>query len=541
MAIKTAVKKAQPAIAPEVVAGALTTQGNERAALKPAVRHQYVTFMVAEEAFAVDMAPVQEIIRVPEVVSVPLAPACLMGLANLRGKVLPIISLRYLFQLADKAHDDATRAVVINAGLQPLAFVVDKVTSVIEVDPDALESASELGGTVDSQCLSGILKNVGEHAMVMVLNFAELIQQEFAHLTQAHAEERSFVANAEQAAKTDLISHQDEFQLVSFKAAQQEYAIAIEHVQEIVQMPAHMIHIPHTASHVLGVMTLRQRLLPLVSLRALFGLPAQAPDEQSRVLVVTVGAHAVGLVTDSVSEVLRIAKQEVDRLPALLARDGQCHDISQICRLEGGKRLVSVISTAHLFQHSTVQEALSNMQATDHAVGGDPLDVASQRSTLPDPNQEDAQMVIFTLNHEEFGVPIETVQEIVRIPEALTHVPKTPDFVEGVINLRGAVLPVIDQRRRLGMQSLPRNDHQRIMVFMLNGIRTGFIVDTVTEVLKIHAHEIEPAPKLSGEQALLISRVANLAKQQRMIQLIDPQYLLAEHAQHALSDMALTD
>lgn len=539
MAIKSAVKKSAPKVAPAVVAGAMAQLDNETQAA--AVRQQFVTFMVADEAFAVEMAPVQEIIRVPEVVSVPLAPACLLGLANLRGKVLPIISLRYLFHLPDKTHDDATRAVVINAGQQPLAFVVDKVTSVIEVDPEAIESASELGGTVDTQCLSGMLKNIGDQPMVMVLHFAELIQQEFAHLSAAHSDERHTVSHADASAKAELDTLQDELQLVSFKAAQQEYAIAIEHVQEIVQMPTHMIHIPHAASHVLGVMTLRQRLLPLVSLRTLFGLPAQAADEQSRVLVVTVGTQAVGLVTDSVSEVLRIAQKEIDRLPALFAREGQCHEISQICRLDGGQRLVSVISTEHLFQHQAVQEAFSSMQSVDPTSHAEDIQQAQFNASNSDPSQEDVQVVIFTLNNEEFGVPIETVQEIVRIPEALTHVPKTPAFVEGVINLRGSVLPVMDQRTRLGMQRVPRNDHQRIMVFMLHGIRTGFIVDTVTEVLKIHAHEIEPAPKLSGEQALLISRVANLEKQQRMIQLIDPQHLLAEPAQQALHEMALAD
>ena len=78
--------------------------GNEESA--SAIR-QFVTFIAGDEVFAVDMAPVQEIIRVPEVVRVPLAPASLEGLANLRGKVLPIISLRRIFGFAERAHDDA--------------------------------------------------------------------------------------------------------------------------------------------------------------------------------------------------------------------------------------------------------------------------------------------------------------------------------------------------------------------------------------------------------------------------------------------------
>jgi purine-binding chemotaxis protein CheW len=139
---------------------------------------------------------------------------------------------------------------------------------------------------------------------------------------------------------------------------------------------------------------------------------------------------------------------------------------------------------------------------------------------------DDTQVVIFRLGAEEFGVPIMSVQEIVRVPETLTRVPRTPAFVEGVINLRGTVLPVIDQRSRLGLPPLERNDRQRIMVYLLAGMRTGFIVDSVAEVLRIPRGHIVPAPTMSSEQSQLISRVANLEGDKRMVMLIDPTHLL---------------
>lgn len=140
--------------------------------------------------------------------------------------------------------------------------------------------------------------------------------------------------------------------------------------------------------------------------------------------------------------------------------------------------------------------------------------------------EDDTQVVIFRLGSEEFGVPITAVQEIVRVPESLTRVPMTPSFVEGVINLRGTVLPVIDQRKRLGMPTEERSDRQRIMVYLLDGVRTGFIVDSVAEVLRIPRSQIETAPDLSAEQRRLIRRVAKLAGDQRLVMLIDPDALL---------------
>ncbi len=489
---------------------------------------QFVTFIAGDEVFAVDMAPVQEIIRVPEVVRVPLAPAALDGLSNLRGKVLPIISLRRIFGFSERENDDSSRALVIDIG-QPLGFVVDRVASVVGVEPSRIEGVESIRSTVNTDLLSGIIKDVGGHAMIMVLNFAKLIEQEFAEIA-AVARSAGISGSLATAAESEEEETSDELQLVSFDVAGQEYAITIEDVQEIVQVPEQIIHVPHSESHVLGVMTLRSRLLPLVSLRRMFALPPQAADEHSRIVVVALGSASVGVVMDNVNEVLRVAKSDVDAMPSLLVREGELADISEICRLDDGKRLVSIISAANLFNHSSVKEALKSMD--------DLRDDQQSKASVElddDATDDDEQVVVFRLDKEEFGVPIESVQEIVRVPEVLTHVPKAPPFVEGVINLRGAVLPVIDLRRRLGLTTVERSDTQRVMVFLIEGVRTGFIVDSVAEVLKIHKASIEPAPRLSAEQAKLLARMANLEKQKRMVQLIDPSHLV-EHRE--LKDLA---
>jgi purine-binding chemotaxis protein CheW len=236
---------------------------------------------------------------------------------------------------------------------------------------------------------------------------------------------------------------------------------------------------------------------------------------------------------DSVNEVLRVAKVHVDNMPGLLAREGDLSDITEICRLDEGKRLVSIISVGNLFRHSAIKEALYTVDNLRKDTSGQFSDHAENDEITED----EEQVVVFRLDKEEFGVPIESVQEIVRVPDQLTHVPKAPAFVEGVINLRGAVLPVIDQRLRLGLTTTPRNDRQRIMVFLLGGVRTGFIVDSVTEVLKIPKVDIESAPHLSGEQAKLIGRVANLEKQKRIIQLIEPSQLIESLELKSLAEL----
>ncbi len=517
---------------------------SERAAVDAAAhQHQYVTFSMAGEMFAVPMAPVQEIIRVPEVARLPLAPPALDGLANLRGRVLPIVNLRRIFGVGPREADDATRALVIHIG-QPLGFVVDRVASVVSVEPEQVEPASAIQSVVAAEYLTGVIKRPGSDGrtqLLLTLDFERLVQREFARGAAAAGGLRSLGTAAAAPAPVAAVAS-DDWRLVSFTVAAQEYAVDIAAVQEIVQVPEAISALPNAPAHVLGLISLRSRLLPLVSLRALFGLAPVAPDEHHRIVVLALpGGAQVGLVTDAVKEVLSVPRAQADAMPAVLADGGQLHEFSAICRLDGGKRLVSIVDSQRLLGLPALQAAAA-LGGPDPTASAAASACGAESTDLPTPpekpmpqashdgaaatDDDDMQVVIFRLGAEEFGVPIMSVQEIVRVPEVLTRVPKTPHFVEGVINLRGTVLPVIDQRSRLGMDSIARNDRQRIMVYTLGGRRTGFIVDSVAEVLRIPRAQIEPAPELSEEQGRLISRVAKLERDRRLVMLIDPAQLL---------------
>jgi purine-binding chemotaxis protein CheW len=506
--------------------------------------NQFVTFAVAGEMFAVPMGPVQEIIRVPDVARLPLAPAILDGLANLRGRVLPIINLRRLFNCEDREHDDSTRAVVINLG-QPLGFVVDRVASVLSVEPDEIESAASIQTIVAADFLTGVIKRPrpdGGQDLLMTLDFGKLVESQFATIGHSANDELRGSSGGEvhgdEHDDTEVTT--DELRLVSFSVAEQEYALDIADVQEIVQVPDHITALPNVAHHVLGVISLRQRLLPLVSLRALFSLPHEELSEHHRIVVIALpGGYQVGLVTDSVKEVLSVPRAQADAMPGILSDDSDMHEFSSICRLEDGKRLVSIIATERLLGLSGIRDAI-NAAAKEGGTARTEETAMNERNDQDEgeSSDDDTQVVIFRLGAEEFGVPIMSVQEIVRVPDVLTRVPKTPHFVEGVINLRGTVLPVIDQRTRLGMDAIERNDRQRIMVYLLAGMRTGFIVDSVAEVLRIPKSQLATAPDMSEEQSRLISQVAKLDGDKRLVMLIDPQHLLQSREMSAISNMA---
>jgi purine-binding chemotaxis protein CheW len=109
------------------------------------------------------------------------------------------------------------------------------------------------------------------------------------------------------------------------------------------------------------------------------------------------------------------------------------------------------------------------------------------------------QLVTFRLGNEEFGVDILKVQEINRMMD-ITRIPNAPPFIEGVINLRGKIIPIVDLRKKLGFDSGNGQSEKttRIIVVELDGLVLGFIVDSVSEVLRIPENTIEPPPSIVG-------------------------------------------
>ena len=125
-------------------------------------------------------------------------------------------------------------------------------------------------------------------------------------------------------------------------------------------------------------------------------------------------------------------------------------------------------------------------------------------------SEELLQLVSFKIGGEEFGVDILKVQEINRMLQ-VTRVPNAPEYVDGVINLRGKVIPIIDLRRRFGMERKEHDKNTRIVVVELSGKVVGFVVDAVSEVLRIPKSVTEPPPPIvAGVNADYITAVGKL-------------------------------
>ncbi|EKE04797.1 MAG: purine-binding chemotaxis protein CheW [uncultured bacterium] len=116
-------------------------------------------------------------------------------------------------------------------------------------------------------------------------------------------------------------------------------------------------------------------------------------------------------------------------------------------------------------------------------------------------DQKEVQMIVFKLGNEEYAVPITSVQEII-MPQTPTKIPKSPHFVEGVINLRGHIIPILDGRKKFHMEVKMENTNEtRIMILDVNQEIIGLVVDAVSEVIHLQTDDIEPPPVDIGEES----------------------------------------
>lgn len=144
-------------------------------------------------------------------------------------------------------------------------------------------------------------------------------------------------------------------------------------------------------------------------------------------------------------------------------------------------------------------------------MSADPTGVMTEQDSISSAvDAELLQLVTFGVGNEEFAIPILSVQEINRMMQ-ITRVPHAPEFVEGVINLRGKIIPVVDLRRRFGLTQIENAAETRIVVVEVSSRVIGFTVDRVSEVLRVPTSIVEPAPAMvSGVDSDYVEGVGKL-------------------------------
>lgn len=484
--------------------------------------NRFLTFKAGEQLYALSSELVAEVVRVPVVARVPQSPHALLGLANLRGAVLPVAGLRELLDKPAATITDATRAIVLDVGA-PIALVVDSVEGLESAETAQIETRQNELSAEGAEKLLGAFSIGHRKQVAKILDIKNLLAAAFVKRAGVTRQTRD-VRGAAQVERASSNSRNAEM-IVTFLVGGQEFALPLDAVQEVLPVPEHIAAVPRAEQIVLGVASVRDMLLPLLSLRGLLGFTAQqARDDREKVVVVNISGTQVGLVADRARAVVSADAEFIDPIPTVLAaRTGGESKIKSIYRGEAGRRLISILSPEQLFREDVMHRLTGANHS--HKAHNDQREASMKEELI---------FLVFRLGDEEFGMPIASVVEVAQLPAQITRVPKTPKFLEGVVNLRGDVLPVVDQRKRFDMPKLDGLTVRRMVVIKTDRHRAGLIVDSVSGVLRTSADNVEPPPELTDATSRLVRGVVNIVHSSRMVLVLDPTELLSRTEQGLL-------
>jgi purine-binding chemotaxis protein CheW len=463
----------------------------------PGEAGKVLSLRVGDQHLAVPAEDVTQIVRPPPLTRVPHAPACLSGMANIRGTAVPVLSLARLLGREDGQASARGRVVLLNR-TPPLGLAVDEVTALATAGVPSGGSAGTTQLFLDGEAARRLIDLDG------------LLAREFG----AFRRKSSGAQQGGSAAAVPRAAAMREIGLLGFDLAGQSYALPIEHIREVIALPPGLLTLPRADDVGLGVIAYRDALLPLASLRVLLGLPPAEPSRSGRAIVIKLGRSVIGLVVDRLRAVLRAPDTAIRPVPSVLNRGAGEAQIESIYRAADGTGLVSVLAPEHLFRDETTARILADGRERGAETMAESQGGGRER------------FVIFHLGEETYGLPIGAVEEVVRLPDPLTRIPRAPAFVDGVMNLRGRVIPVIDLRRRFDVDDGATIGRRRVLVTRIGDVQAGFIVDTVSEIADLAREQLSVAPDLAAEGGRLFDRVANLALDRRMVLLVDPEAML---------------
>ncbi len=501
---------------------------------------QFVTFKLGAEDFGIAIENVKEIIEIPAVTHIPATPDYFEGVINLRGEILSVIDVRTRFGMEAAERSEFSRIIVAHMRGQKIGLIVDSVSEVLQLRGMTIQPPPPITKGVEEKYLQGVIELKDEKRIILLLNLDELISEE----EFGGALEGEGVIGKE--AEERKMRGVEESQLVTFKLGRESYGVEIHEVEEIIDMPE-VTAVPQSPDFIEGVISLRGEIIPLVNLDVRFGLiPTHRPLEKgglrwgkegrrdskhASVIIVSISGFEVGLIVDEVSEVLRVPNDNIVPPPPHISI-GKEEQLKGVVKVRYGEnvRLILYLNLSNIFT-ADMQEMLKTIgkERQKEGVEKKEREAVEKRITI----------VTFRVGEDIFGINIERLKEITLVPD-ITVVPRSPSFIEGVINLRGEVIAVIDMRKRFFFPPIPRDAFTRIIIVDIDGATTGLLVDSVTAVTAIPVSSVEPPPKvISRIETEFIEGVVKQEGEKKMIIMLNLLKLLTMEEKRAVSEAGL--
>ena len=472
---------------------------------------EMVVFRVGEEEFAIKISEIKEIIRIPSMIKVPSAPFYVEGLCALRGELLPVVNSHKLFGMTNINLSENCRIVIVDINGKSVGLITDKVSEVISIEKSTIKEPPSSIKDIEGGVINGLLMLKQGKRIVMILDASKIIK------VGTLKDNFNKVAHLENSVKNTIVKLVEEEQIIVFNVGREEYSFPIDTVKEIIRFPD-ITKVPNTPEYIEGVFSIRNKLLAIINLGGLLGTGYKKPDEYTRVIIISTGELTFGVVVDKVSQVMRVSLDSLKK-SNISSSSTKLDYIRGFFNLNNGNRLIINLEANKLI----------SMETTDKATRlGNKNNINDTKVNTNEMDKDQEQIVIFKLDGEEYGIRVNNVKEI-NIMSAISYLPGAPVFIEGMVNLRGDIIPVLNLRTLFGFQTTCNYESSRFLVVEYKKRNIGIIIDSATEVMKLSKALVEEVSKAleENEEMSYIDSIAKLEQGSRIVLLLNLKVVLS--------------
>jgi purine-binding chemotaxis protein CheW len=471
----------------------------------------YATFILEGDEFAVDVNYVREAILLKEdIVRIPNTIDIVEGILNLRGEIIPVVNLKKRFEMESVEYGSECRVAIVRYRKFNFGLLFDDISEVIRVEKKEVNEI-EAGKPGTNSSIEGVINLENDKRIIQIFNTDLLFEEYDLPLIKEIAG-----ANDSDIHNISRIKVLDTMQCITILIDGQEYGIKVNNIREIIK-PVEVKRKVKIEEYVKGVFFQRKELLSLVDMRLYMKLEEKEVDPESRFIIIN-DENPYGILVDAIKEVITFEKKDILKIPLLsenCLKDcfGGVVDYSNV----GSQRHIILIDVELLFDEYGKMRIEENLSL--HKKEQTYEEKRKNRSDKQDVSSGEVlenRVYISFLLGEVLAIDILMLQEIIPYTEKILKLPNQFDSFEGVLNLRGNIIPVINLRKFFEMDPYPDINDAKIVILNHNDNCTGFIVDDVQEIITTDSKSCKGVHKLltmGSERQFkgLVSEVLNVS------------------------------
>jgi len=464
---------------------------------------KYLKFYIDNTLFSIKIKYIEEILHIPKITNVPLSDEYIVGISNLRGEIISVIDLKKRIKDNFINSTVLSRIIVVDYEGIKTGLLIEAINSIEEVDNEKITETDKFE-QIKSDFLEGIYESESKD-LVGIINLKNIL---LTKVLKSKKSSKSVVNSVEDTNDETTMLNLFSKKILTFKLDNQMFAIEIDYSREIIEKPD-IEEIPTQSNDIIGVFNLRKEIIPILDLKSKLNIVREVKlnkDNVDKVIIFILNNNLIGLLVDEVCDVITPYKTDILSVPNTFDEVSKKF-VKSIYKDNNSNEIIFILNERSILADEDLEDIKSlNKNKEDKGLKND---------------VNDKKIAVFKLEDEEFGIYIDEINEINRLP-SITPVPKSLEFIEGIINLRGDIIPVINIRERLNLKRKEFDEFERVIIVEIEGQKTGLIVDRVTEINSIPEELFKDVPEFlkTNIEKDIIDTLVNIEEESRIITIL---------------------